>query len=262
MKITYIRRGAESWRLRIEDGVNADGSRKFRYETIRGTEEDAQRRRFAILQAHDEGSWAAPEKVTFGAFFEQWVDNRLALGKTTRTTAENYRKMYQYYLRDTIGGLRLQRVTAQNLQSIYSEMAKRGLSMTTVNHVHVIAGACIRAARRAKLLKSNIMEEVEAPAANRSKPKALDESAAVELLQSIEGHWMEPIVALALATGLRRGEVLGLRWSDIDLAGARLHVRGQMKEYQDGSTEWSAPKTESALRTVSLGQDADRKSVV
>src|SRR5262249_47330533 len=88
------------------------------------------------------------------------------------------------------------------------------------------AAASRSAARRAKIIKLNVMEEIEAPQKQRAKPRSLTEVQAGKLLASLEGPWMEPAVTLTFATGLRRGEVLGLRWGDVDLDGARLHVRG------------------------------------
>jgi len=256
MKVTYIERSPGSWRLRIENGVGPDGQRLFKYETLRGTLDDAQRRRFAILNEHEQGTFAAPDKVTFGAFFTQWIEMRLALKKIARSTAENYDKMLRYYL-GTIAGKRLQRITAQDIQAIYTDMAKRGdLSPNTLHHVHAIVGAAFRAARRAKIIKVNVMEEIEAPQKQRAKPRSLTEAQAGKLLASLEGSWMEPVVALTFATGLRRGEVLGLRWGDVDLDGARLHVRGQLVQYRDASVAWVPTKTEAGERSISLAADA------
>jgi integrase len=255
MKVTYIERSPGTWRLRIETGVAPDGRRLFKYETLRGTLDDARRRRFAILAEHEQGTFAVPDKVTFGAFFTQWIETRLALKKITRSTAENYDKMLRYYLQ-AIAGKRLQRITAQDVQAIYTCMATRGdLSPNTLHHVHAIVGAAFRAARRVKIIKVNVMEEIEAPQKQRAKPRSLTEAQAGKLLASLEGCWMEPVVALTFATGLRRGEVLGLRWGDVDLDGARLHVRGQLVQYRDASVAWVPTKTEAGERTISLAPD-------
>jgi integrase len=256
MKVTYIERSPGTWRLRIETGVAPDGRRLFKYETLRGTIDDVRRRRFAILNEHEEGTFAEPTKVTFGAFFKQWNETRLALKKITRSTAENYNNILRIYL-GTIAGKRLQRITAQDIQAIYTAMARRGdLSMTTLHHVHAIVGATFRAARRVKIIKVNVMEEIEAPQKERVQPRSLTETQSAKLLVSLVGSWMEPIVALGLATGLRRGEVLGLRWGDVDLDGGRLHVRGQLVQYRDASVAWVLTKTEAGTRTISLAADA------
>jgi integrase len=256
MKVTYIERSPGAWRLRIENGVTPDGRRLFKYETLHGTLDDVRRRRFAILNEHEEGAFAEPSKVTFGSFFKQRNETRLALKKITRSTAENYENVLRFYL-GTIAGKRLQRITAQDIQAIYTEMARRGgLSMTTLHHVHAIVGAAFRAARRAKLIKVNVMEEIEAPQKDRVKPRSLTETQAMSLVTSLDDSWMQPIVALGLATGLRRGEVLGLRWGDVDLDGGRLTVRGQLVQYRDSSVVWSPTKTEAGLRSISLPADA------
>jgi integrase len=256
MKVTFIERAAGTWRLRIETGVSPDGRRLFKYETLRGTLDDARRRRFAILHEHEEGTFAEPSKVTFGGFFKQWIETRLALQKIKRSTAENYNVMLHLYL-GTVAGKKLQRITAQDIQAIYTAMARRGdLSPNTLHHVHAIVGAAFRAARRAKIIKVNVMEEIEAPTKQRSKPRSLTEAQAAKLVASLDGSWMQPIVALGLATGLRRGEVLGLRWGDVDLDGGRIHVRGQLVQYRDGSVAPAPTKTEAGLRSISLPADA------
>jgi integrase len=113
----------------------------------------------------------------------------------------------------------------------------------------------MHAARRAKVTKINVVEEVEAPRMVRVRPKALNEADACKLVQSLEGNWKHPIVVLALTTGLRRGEVCGLRWKDIDLNNGTLRVAGQLVQYEDNSIAWSPPKTESGARTISLSAD-------
>src|SRR4029077_1015709 len=108
------------------------------------------------------------------------------------------------------------------------------------------------AARKAKVLKVNPMDEVEAPVNVRPKPKALDEETARKLLQSLEDNWKYPITVLALTAGLLRGEVLGLRWKDFDPATGKLSINGQLVEYDDGTVERVTPKTANAIRTITL----------
>jgi integrase len=251
MKVTYIERSPGTWRLRIETGVSPDGRRLFKYETLKGSLDDVQRRRFAILQAHEEQTWTEPSKVTFRAFFAHWIETRRALNKITRTTSENYEKIFRYFLQP-LAGKRVQRITSQDVQAIYTRMGRDGVSEGTLIHTHKVVVACFHAIRRANLIKSNVMEEVEAPRRPRMKPKALPAAEAARLLTTLAGEWYEPIVALALATGLRRGEVLGLRWGDVDLDGGRIHVRGQLVQYANASIEWVETKTAAGLRTIAV----------
>jgi integrase len=242
------------WRLRIETGKDAEGRRQFSYETVRGDEEAAQRRRFELLHAHEQGSWTRPDKLLLGAFLERWIAERQALGVIGRSSAENYAAVLRATVCSALGGVRLQKVTGAQIQALYAKLLtrERPLSTATVHHIHRVLVSAFKSARKARLIVVNPMEEVEAPRLGKSKPKALDNAAVERLLTAVAGSWMEPLVWVGLGAGLRRGEICGLRWRDVDLEGRRLHVRGQLVRYHDNSLEWHAPKTEAGVRSLSL----------
>jgi integrase len=259
MKITLKERSPNHWRLRLETGKDEAGNRVFKYETVTGSCKDAERRRFEILHGHETGAFAVPSKITLAAFFRRWIETRLALSKITRSTAENYRQMFDVYVAPKLGGKKLQAISGPDVQQIYVAMASgtgqnraKKLSENTLRHMHRIMAALFHAARRSRLIKVNVMEEVEPPNIVRSKPKAITGDDAVRLVETLAGDWKEPIVILALSAGLRRGEVLGLRWKDVDLNSGKLSVNGQLVEYQDHSVQWKAPKTAAGTRTISL----------
>jgi integrase len=260
MHVTYIERSPGTWRVRIERGRDANGKRLFSWETVRGTKDDAARRRFEIMQAHEEGTFAAPDKLTLGKFLSRWVAQQLALQAIRRSTAENYETMFNAYVAPTLGSTRLQRVTGGDIQALYTRLLteprrerRPPLSLSSVAHLHRLLASAFKAARRAKLIKVNPMEEINPPRAVRAVPKALDEAGVRTLLDALKGDWRAPIVVAALVTGLRRGELLGLRWKDAELDASRLHVRGQLVEYKDGTLEWATPKTAKGLRAIAIG---------
>jgi integrase len=164
--------------------------------------------------------------------------------------------MFAQHAAGVLGGLRLQKITGTDIQRLYVAMTEAGYSRRTVNHMHGILAACFKAARKARLIKINPIEEIiEAPRRPKPTPKALTDARVSELLATLRGDWKEPIVILGLAAGLRRGEVLGLRLGDIDTDGARIRVSGQLRQYDDGSVEWSKPKTETSVRAVSVSAE-------
>jgi hypothetical protein len=178
MKATYLQRAPGVWRLRIETGKSAPtaehphGKRLFSYETIRGVKGDARRRRSDILRAHEEGSFALPDKLTVAGFlgrpiaepeeFGEWVAQRLALGQIGRSTAENYQTMLDAYVVRKLGAIRLQKLTAHNVQGLYATMLKDGLHSSVV-HLHRILRVAFKDARKTRLIVVNIMDEVESP---------------------------------------------------------------------------------------------------
>jgi integrase len=265
VKVTYIERQPGTWRLRIERGRDANNKRLFSYETIQGVEDDAARRRFELLQAHDDGTYAKPDKITFSAAFKQWVKTRRALKKIGRNSEDNYLFMFDEYVEPTLGGMKLQKVTGADIQGVYTRLltepsAKREeLSPNTVYHLHRILSAFFgkkMGMRKAKVIKVNPMEEVEPPQPTKTEPKAIRDALVPKLLATLECNWMLPIVMLIVGTGLRRGEVIGLRWKDIDLDAAKVRVVGQMMHYRDGTVEWlEQPKTAAGVRTIALATE-------
>lgn len=256
MRVTHIERAPGVWRLRVERGRDPSGKRLFSYETLRGNEEAAQRRRFEILSAHEAGSFAVPDKVTMAQFFERYVADKLALGKIGRSTAENYETIFALYVAPELGGLKLQTVRGTHIQALYTKLIQRGtLKLRTVEHVHRILTPAFRTARKQKLITVNPMEEVERPKPAKSKPKAIAEAAIGGVRDALRGKWFEVPALLALTTGIRRGEVCGLRRCDVDLGAGKLSVRGQIVEYRDGTLEWKEPKTEAGVRHISLSAE-------
>jgi integrase len=117
MKVTLKERAAGHWRLRLEVGKDASGKRLFKYETVKGTREDAERRRFEILHAHEEGSYALTDKITLGAFFARWIETRRALNKIRRSTTENYACIFNTHIAPTLASSRLQSITGADIQN-------------------------------------------------------------------------------------------------------------------------------------------------
>jgi integrase len=272
MKITYIERSPGTWRLRIETGRDAQRRRLFSYETVHGNEEAAARRRFEILNANEQGNWAQPDKLTLAGMlarpaddprgFGRWTAQRLAIGQITLKTAENYQRIFDAYVLPALGGKRLQEIAGADVQALYTRLMTappaRKLSASTVLHVHRILVGFFGSCRRARLIGLNPMETVEAPKRARrdGPPRALDDAGIERMLDVIAGHeLLAPLTIVALATGMRRGELCGLRWRDVDLSGGRINVAGQIVSHEDRSLEWRAPKSRAGTRRVSIGAD-------
>jgi integrase len=253
MKITCLETRPDRWRLRIETVDGATGERKFAYETVQGDHEAAARRRFEILRKHDEGSFAQPSKLTVKKYLETWLDDRQTMGIVSRLTAENERAVIGKWIVPAFGAVKLQALTARQIQDLYKAMLKKGLASITVRALHQnILRPALAEARTANLIGANPLDGVTAPQASRPAPRAFDPATVERLLRGLAGTWIEDISLFALGTGLRRGEACGLRWKDVDLAARVIHVRGELVQYSDSTLEWKEPKTEAGKRKVSL----------
>ncbi len=258
MNITFIERSPGVWRLRIETGKDEDGKRLFKYETLHGTEDNARQRRWELLTAHEDGTFTAPEKLTLSAYFATWKKNRQAIKKVGRSTADTYATWFRIYVAPTLGGKRVQKITGAEIQNLYTELMSRegddALSVNTVVCVHKMLAKVLRDARKAKIIKTNPMEEVDAPGREKTKPKAIEADKVLPLMVTLEGNWKQPIAYLGFGAGMRRGELCGLRWRYVGLDAAKIEVGAQLVEYRDRSYEWLKPKTEAGFRTVSIDE--------
>lgn len=253
MKVTILEREPGVFRLRIETADGATGKRVFSYETVKGSADDAARRRHEIMSKAEEGSFALPAKLTVAAYLDKWLETREALGIVSKLITDQRRAIIGKWIVPAFGATRLQRLAGHQIQDLYTDMLKAGRSGATVHAMHSnILRPALREARKQKLITSNPIDEVTAPKKGKPAPAAFSEAELERVLRALEGEEIEPIVLTALGTGLRRGEACGLRWKDIDLAGRMIHVRGQIIEHADKTIEWKAPKTDHSVRKVSI----------
>ena len=250
-------RGPGAWELKYDIGVNsATGRRITRFRTVHGAKRDAQRELRAILTALDAGAYADPRKLTVGQWLSQWLEE--AKHVVARKTLERYREIVDRHLVPALGAIPLGKLQPVHVQEYYTEALATGrrdgtggLSAQTVVHHDRVLNVALKRARSLRLIASNPIEDVSRPRVERHEIEALEPTEAAALLTAARSSRMFPIIFLALATGLRRGEVLGLRWSDINLARSTLTVAQSLEQTRAGLA-FKAPKTRRSRRTIAL----------
>jgi integrase len=286
-----LSQGERKWLVRWYIGVGADGKKRYKSEVVHGAKKAAQARLNAVLHSRGVGEYVEPSKVTVNAYLDRWLRTGATGSPRTR---EGYRWYLQKYVRPVIGDMRLDKLDVPDVQEIVSRMVADEYASRTVHiAVAVLSRAC-RQAIKWKLLPRNPVAGVALPKKTQSKTRALsaeevgklrvaiielrDESltkaaALVEdspyLAARAEGEaarWSRAAVLLdvLLWTGLRPGEALGLRWSDVDLDAGRLTVRRALTWVPDAEAltrngnpkpraKFADPKTEKSRRTLPLG---------
>jgi integrase len=142
-------------------------------------------------------------------------------------------------------------LTPQQLQRLYAERLKAGLSPTTVHHLHAVLHKALDQAVRWNLVSRNVGDLVDPPRIARHEMATLSPEQARALLAAADGNRLEALYVLALTTGLREGELLGLKWKNIDFDGSALEVRGSLQRVQAGLVV-AEPKTPKSRRRVGL----------
>jgi integrase len=166
---------------------------------------------------------------------------------------ERYATLLRAHIIPGLGSIELQKLDGSAIDRFYATRREKGLASLTLHHVHSLLRQVLASAVKAKKLARSPIADIEtAPKAKRrDKIEVLDEAELATLLDHLRGHWLYMPTLVAASTGLRRGEVLGLRWRDIDFAKGILQVT-QAVEVVGGKLGVKPPKTDRSARTIKL----------
>lgn len=250
-------RGEGKWEFSVNMGKGPDGKYIRKWYTVEAkTAKEAQVAQRKILTEMDNGTFVEPSKLTVAEFLVQWIDGR---SKLANKTVDRYRQIINLHLIPALGAHRLQKLHQMHIQAYYAEARKRGkkngdgggLSERTLLHHHRCLSTALKAAVRMQLLFRNPCELVESPKPEREEMVILEEDQVGTLLGIVKGTSLYLPVLLAVTTGLRRGEICGLRWKDIDFTKKTLSVRQAVEDTKSGIA-LKAPKTKASRRTIPM----------
>ncbi len=263
----HIRRqGTGSWQIKFDLGRDpVTGKRVSKYVTFRGNKRQAQAELTRLLAHRNAGSYVDPTKMTVGEYLQHWLtaDVERRVGKRT---AARYRQIVERNITPRIGHVPLRKLTAAHIEAFEAglqcdgwvkpkakgkEDRHRGLSKQTVLHVHRILSQALNHAVRLEVLVKNPARQVTPTKPDKLEIKILDKQEIPALLKAAKGTSLYVPVLVGITTGIRRGELLGLRWSDVDLTAGNLTVNQAMQRTK-GEFEFKSPKTSTSRRTIML----------
>jgi len=190
-------------------------------------------------------------KMTVGEYLDRWLDSiKDTLRRRTWTRLE---EVVRLHLKPSLGGIRLDRVNALQIQSLYRAKLDCGLSPRTVRIIHTTLHKALKQAVKWTLLPRNIAEYVDPPKVPKKEIRPLSEEQVKRLLQAAEGDKLQALYVLAVHTGMRSGELLGLKWEDVDLEGGTVQVR---RSVFNGHIE--SPKGTKGNRSIKLTRASTR----
>jgi len=248
--------GSTRYRFRIDVGKKPDGKRDQRTFTF-DTLKEAKAERAKIIAAKSTGTYVAPSKITVCEFCESWLEGKRNIRRGTRTT---YRNNLAHAV-ERIGHLRMQQVTKADVDKMVNHMltggrrgtgnvVRQSLEPATVNRTLGVLQQAFDSALAQGIIGRNVVRLVERPSPNAYEMRTWTEHTAAAFLQSVSGHRLSAAWQLSLY-GLRRSEVLGLRWSDLDLVAGTITINNARK-MSDGMIYEEDPKTERSKRTLPL----------
>ena len=257
MRGSIKKRGKNSWRLTFDLDRDHTGKRQQKTFTVRGTKKEAEAELSRKLAEIESGGFVDPGNIKVAEYLNRWLKH--VETKTSAKTHERYSEIVRLAIAPALGTIKLAKLTPMHIQAFYGEALtsghikrKTGLSARTVLHYHRILFQALKQAVRWRLLSNNPADAVEPPVPEQKEMVALDEDQTATLIEEVKGHALYIPVLLAVTTGVRRGEVLALRWCDVDLDRATLSITQTLEKTREGGLRFKQPKTKKSRRSISL----------
>jgi integrase len=254
---SVIKRG-KTWSVVVDLGRDAEtGRRQRKWHSGYRTRREAEQARTEILRRLDTGSYIEPSKVTLGEYlFHEWLPAyRGEVRAGTYAAAELH---VRRYIVPGLGDTPLQKLVRTQVRGLYAELGESGatrkdggLSAKTVHNVHLTLRKALGNAVDDGLIPRNPADRAHRMSTDRTEMRTWDREQLTAFLAHMVGDRLAALWRVAATTGMRRGELLGLRWRDVDLDAARLSVSRQLVK-GDGGAVYGQPKTSKGRRTLSL----------
>jgi integrase len=259
MKGHIYKRSQGSWTIIYDLPADSmTGKRRQKSQTVKGTKRDAQRYLREVLLSLEQGSYVKPNKITLGEWLRQWLKDYASINTTDRTQ-ESYSSIVERHLISSLGKVILTDLQPQHIQSYYAEKlnkgradGKGGLSARSVVYHHRILSKALDYAVKMGVLVRNVADVIQPPRVQRVTMNTLSPEEVTRFLDTARETDYYVYFATLLYTGLRRGELLALRWRNLDLDSATLTVVETAYKLGNGDYIIKEPKTPQSRRTVTL----------
>ena len=257
------KRSKNTYSTGISTGKDPDtGKYKYQWTTVKGTKKDAEKRLAELIHQLDNGTFMTPSKTTLGEYLEKWLKD-YAWPNLAPRTSEGYESIMRCHLVPVLGNIPLTQLKPEHLQRYYSAKISDGrydgkgaLSRTTVSHHHTCIHRALKMALKWGLISRNPADAVTPPRPQRSDVHTMNEDDLCTFLEAAQGTPYYVLFYLALFTGMRRSELLALRWCDLDLLLCQTYISRTLHHLRTGETIFRAPKTAKGRRMVSLSPSA------
>ena len=263
MRGHITKRGKNSYSIAISLGKDATtGKYKYQWVSVKGTKKDAEKRLSELLYQLDNGTFMKPGKTTLAEYLKRWL-NDYAWPNLSPRTAEGYESIIRCHLIPALGNTVLTLLKPEHLQRYYSEKLSGGrydgrgaLGPTTVSHHHTCLHRALKMALKWGLITRNPADAVTAPRPQRADMHTMTEGNLDTFLETASKSPYHVLFYQALFTGMRRSELLALRWCDLDLLLCQAHVTRSLHHLRTGEIVFRSPKTAKGRRMVALTPSA------
>lgn len=256
----HVRKRGDKWCFVVElprDEVT--GKRRQKWFSGFNTKKEAQQAMIEKLREIQTGLLVDTTDMTVTEYMHYWLEN-YAKTSTRHTTYRIYVQRTNRYIIPSIGRLKLKDLKTMHLQKMYADLLKNGaiyrtggISPMSVRHIHGMVHRALQNAVRWQIIPRNVAQMVELPRVEKKETLVLTKEQVQQLVTAANGEELYILILLAVTTGMRYAEIVGLSWKDIDLDKQTIHVRQQLVRTK-GEYRLTEPKTRSSQRVISLSE--------
>lgn len=236
----------------LDLGRDENGKRIRKYIPFRGSKKEAEKELGRLITEAEKGTYIDPTTITVSEYLKWWLEQHEKAKNLAPKTRESYKYLLETHLIPVLGQIPLAKLAPLHIQNYVNEKLDKLSARTVAYSVGILREALKHAVRKWRLIPLNPADAVETPSYKRVKYRALSAEEMQAFLKAAEGSSDYPVIYTALYTGMRRGELLGLRWENVDLTNGVLRIRQQLQRITGQGYITKAPKTEAGAREVAL----------
>lgn len=259
------KRGTNSWRLVVEAGTKADGKRIKRTKTVRVDDPALLKATTKLVKYLNEelvkfkieveaGEYVAPDKLGFAAFVDVWL-NKFVRKELEYKTKENYefqtRKRILPYFKD----MKIEKIRTLHVIDYLDKLSEDGLGSASIVYNYRVLRSIFNKAIEWQVIKESPMKTIKKPKEKQKvELNVYDENESMELFAAIQNEDIQfkMLITLALTTGMRRAELLGLEWRHVDLSTGTIQITQSIPAYNKGEPVIKLPKNKSSIRPIAV----------
>lgn len=246
-----IRRGEHSWLVRVYNCRDPESKkRKYLNQTVHGGLRDAQSQLNKMLGERDRGRNLDSPKQPLNQYLDRWLE-LCAKPRLRAKSFQDYDRLLRRYVRPRLGTKAVSIVSAFDIQMLYRDLLAGGLSARSIRYTHAVLRSALKQAVRWTLALSNPADLVDLPRQNGRRVGVLAVEQAQAFIKAIRGHRYEALFALAMTSGMRPSEYLGLTWSDLNLDRGTVSISRTLG-WQKGGWQFANTKRSRSRRVVKL----------
>lgn len=232
--------------------IGRDANGKLQRRVTSGkTKEEVKNGLHKLIMERHSGMLMPTAQLTVSAFCDKWLSNKEQAGEVKPLTLRSYRDTVRLYLTHTLGSKKLEALTALHVQGMLDQLAAEGKSVMTRRYSLSVLKMALNQAVAWNMVPRNVAHGIKPPKAVRLEMRVLSPTEAATFLAAAQSHRLYPAFLLAVMTGMRRGEILGLQWDAVSFEQGTLSVKRNLVDHR-GKAVLNTPKTAKSQRRIYL----------